>query len=59
MIGPATVNQQYFTVSFPVKVSPAAQLCEVWRLTVLQGALDCECQCYTHSSCYDIGIAKC
>jgi hypothetical protein len=58
-IGPASVDQRYFTVSFPVTVSPAANLCEVWRLTVLQGALDCDCQCYTRSDCFDIGIAKC
>ncbi|MBO4228443.1 Ig-like domain-containing protein [Bradyrhizobium neotropicale] len=54
-----TVDQRYFTVSFPVKVSPAAQLCEVWRLTVLQGALDCDCTRYQRTDCFDIGIAKC
>ncbi|MGY3615671.1 Ig-like domain-containing protein [Bradyrhizobium sp. USDA 10063] len=54
-----TVDQRYFTVSFPVKVSPAAQLCEVWRLTVLQGALDCDCTCYQRTDCFDIGIVKC
>lgn len=58
-IGPAVVDQRYFTVYFPVTVSPAAQLCEVWRLTVLQAALDCDCQCYTRTDCFDIGIAKC
>jgi len=58
-VGPATVDQRYFIVSFPVTVSPAAQLCEVWRLTVLQAALDCECICYTRTDCFDIGIAKC
>ena len=53
------IDQRYFTVSFPVKVSPAAQLCEVWRLTVLQGALDCDCTCYARSDCFDIKIVKC
>jgi hypothetical protein len=58
-IGPAVVNQQYFSVYFPVTVSPAAQQCEIWRLTVIQSALDCNCICFSDKSCYDIGIAKC
>jgi hypothetical protein len=53
------VDQRYFTASFPIRVSPAAQLCEVWRLTVLQGALDCDCTCYSRADCFDIGIGKC
>lgn len=55
----AVVDQRWFSVSFPITVSPAAQLCEVWRLTVLQAALDCDCVCYTRSDCFDIRIAKC
>jgi hypothetical protein len=58
-IGPATVDNRYYNVSFPVIVSPAAQECEIWRLTVLQTALDCECLCYSRTDCFDIGIAKC
>jgi hypothetical protein len=53
------VDQRYYNVHFPVKVSPAAQICEVWRLTVLQGAMDCDCMCYTRTDCFDIGIVKC
>jgi len=58
-VGPATVDQRSCTVSFPVTVSPAADPCEVWRLTVLQAALDCACTCFTRSDCFDIGIVKC
>ena len=58
-IGAAVVDHRYYTVYFPVTVSPAAAECEIWRLTVLQAALDCDCQCYTRSDCFDIGIAKC
>ena len=58
-IGPAVVDQRFYMVYFPVTVSPAAQLCEVWRLTVLQAALDCDCVCYTRTDCFDIGIAQC
>jgi len=58
-IGPAVVDKRLFIVSFPVTMSPAAQACEIWRLTVLQAALDCDCQCYTRTDCYDIGVANC
>jgi len=58
-IGAPVVDHRYYTVYFPVTVSPAAAECEIWRLTVLQAALDCDCQCYTRSDCFDVGIAKC
>jgi len=58
-VGAPVVDHRYFTVYFPVSVSPAANECEIWRLTVLQAALDCDCTCYTRSDCWDIGIAKC
>jgi hypothetical protein len=58
-IGPASVDNRYFNVSFPVTLSPAAQECEMWRLTVLQTALDCECICFSRTDCFDIGVAKC
>jgi Bacterial Ig domain len=58
-VGAAVVDQRYFTVYFPVTVSPAANECEIWRLTVLQAALDCDCMCFTRTDCFDIGVAKC
>lgn len=58
-VGPAVVDSRFFTVSFPVIMSPAANDCEVWRLTVLQTAMDCDCTCFTRSDCFDIGVAKC
>jgi hypothetical protein len=58
-VGPATVNRNNYSISFAVTLSPAAQLCEIWRLTILQGALDCDCQCYTRTDCFDIGVAQC
>jgi Bacterial Ig domain len=53
------IDERYFAVNFPIRISPAAKTCEVWRLTVLQGALDCECVCYTRTDCFDIRIVKC
>jgi hypothetical protein len=58
-VGPATVDNRYFNVSFPISVSPAADECEVWRLTVLQTAMDCACTCYSRTDCFDIGITAC
>jgi hypothetical protein len=58
-IGPASVDNRYFTVSFPVSVSPAANECEIWRLTVLQNAIDCDCTCFVRTDCFDIAIATC
>jgi hypothetical protein len=58
-VGVPTVNKPYFTVSFPVALSPAADPCEVWRLTVLQAAIDCGCQCYTRTDCFDVKVASC
>jgi len=55
----STVNYQYYTASFAVKVSPAADLCEIWRLTVKMQALDCDCTCYDRTDCFDIRMVKC
>ncbi len=57
--GAVVINERYFTASFPVRVSPAADFCEVWRLTVLQNALDCDCICYNRTDCFDIRMVKC
>jgi Big-like domain-containing protein len=53
------IDYRMHTVSFPIKISPAAQLCEVWRLSMAQNAIDCDCYCYNRTDCYDIRIAKC
>jgi hypothetical protein len=55
----ASVNYQYYTASFAVKVAPTADLCEVWRLTAKMFAIDCECICYDRTDCFDIRLVKC
>jgi hypothetical protein len=59
VIGTPTVHKEYHTVSIPVGITPAAHPCEVWRLTVLQAAIDCGCDCYTRTDCFDIKVASC
>ena len=60
-IDPASVvcNERYAVTSFALRVSPAADMCEVWRLTVMQNALDCQCICYNRTDCFDIRMVKC
>lgn len=58
-VGKPIVDQRYYTVKLPLIASPAARECQVFRLTVQQSALDCDCQCYTHVDCVDVRIAKC
>lgn len=58
-IGPASVDNRYYLVSFPVVVTPAASECEVWRLTVLQTAIDCACTCFARTDCFDIAVVAC
>ena len=59
VIGTPTVNKDFHTVSIPVALMPNADPCEIWRLTVLQAAVDCGCQCYTRTDCFDIKVASC
>src|SRR5262245_28002191 len=58
-IGQPTINQRYYTVMIPIVASPLARPCQVFRLTVRQGALDCDCNCYYRTDCVDVRIAKC
>jgi Bacterial Ig domain len=59
IIGTPTVDKRFCTVSFPVTMMPNADPCEVWRLTVLQAAIDCGCTCYTRTDCFDVKVAAC
>jgi len=59
VVGPAIVNQRMYMVTLPISASPAAKTCQVFRLTIRQGALDCECNCYYHTDCVDVRIVKC
>ena len=52
-------NERYAVTSFALRVSPAADMCEVWRLTVMQNALDVGKICYNRTDCFDIRMVKC
>lgn len=58
-IGTPIVDQRYYTVRLPLVASPAARSCQIFRLSIRQGALDCDCNCYYHVDCVDVRIANC
>lgn len=53
------VDVRNYMLSFGIAVSPQARPCDAFRLTIRQGALDCNYCCYWHMSCYDILIRSC
>ena len=55
----ASVDQVSHQTTFPLMVTPAAVVGDVYRLTIKQPALDCDCEPYFHVSCYDVAIVKC
>jgi hypothetical protein len=56
----ANVNARMHFMSFPLNITPRACVGEVYRLTVRQGATDCNFKdCYHTTKCFDIVIGKC
>lgn len=58
-IDPMRVGLRSPIVEFPVVVSPAARPGDLWRITVLQSAIDCEGICFSTVDCFDLLIGKC
>ena len=54
-----TINSGWQAVSFPLEVSPQAQVGDVYRMIVKQEALDCDCNSYFKLDCFDIVIGAC
>jgi hypothetical protein len=61
MVVPGGIQVHYhqYAISFPIRVAPSAKTCEVWKLNLLQNAIDCDCQCYNRVDCFDIHVVKC
>lgn len=53
------VDKSLHILTFGVVASPIAQLGDIYRMNIRQHAIDCDCQEYTHISCYDITIVNC
>lgn len=59
VIGQPIVDQRTYIVTLPISASPAAKTCQIFRLSIRQAALDCDCNCYHHVDCVDVRIVKC
>lgn len=46
-------------IEFPLEVAPDAKPGDIYRMTLVASAMDCEGTVFRHSSCYDIVITKC
>lgn len=57
--GQPSIDGRYHSMSFALSASPAAVPGDIYRITVRQQALDCDCNKYDHMSCYDVTISKC
>jgi hypothetical protein len=53
------VDQIWQSISFPLEVGPHAVPGEVYRMTIRQGANDCDATPYFHVSCYDLLVGSC
>jgi len=53
------VDKQNFLLSFALKASPLAVVGDIYRVTIKQPAMDCNCIEYTHISCYDVNVVGC
>jgi hypothetical protein len=54
-----TVNRSLALVRLGVVISPAAPIGAIYRMTIRTKTLDCDCNEYSHTSCYDLVIGKC
>jgi len=53
------VSGRNYTLTIPVSASVNAVPGDIYRLTIKQAALDCDCSKYWHTMCVDITIADC
>lgn len=53
------VNQQMYTLQFPIKMPISCRPCDSWRVTVQQAARDCEGNVYHHRICFDLSCKDC
>lgn len=54
-----SVDARMHTLSFALAISPGAAIGDIYRISILQPALDCDCNKFEHLSCYDLVIGKC
>lgn len=53
------VDAHTYQLSLMIEASPALRIGDIYRLTLRQPTLDCDCNEYFHQSCYDFVVGKC
>ena len=53
------VDRRNYLVKFPLAVAPNASVDDIYRITINQPAIDCDCNIFTHVMCIDLMIGKC
>lgn len=53
------VDCKNYLVSIPYSISPAARIDDIYRITIRQAALDCDCNQFWHEFYLDLTIGKC
>lgn len=53
------VDPNSFRTTFAVEGSPGLRVGDIYRVTVRQPTLDCDCNEFIHISCYDFVVVKC
>lgn len=53
------IDRKSQTLSFPLDASPKARPGDIYRITIRQPAIDCDCAKFWHSMCLDVTITKC
>lgn len=58
-IDPNRVAVRSPVLEFPLQVSPAARPGDLYRIELVQAAVDCDGVIYEHQSCFDVTIGTC
>lgn len=58
-VDPASVSVRGSLVQFPVIAAPSLKPGDLWRLTVIARAMDCDGNTFSTLDCFDILIGKC
>lgn len=53
------VKARSYILQFGIDVSPSAVIGAIYRISLVQEALDCDCNKYSKRVCYDLTIGKC
>lgn len=53
------IDRRNYLMNFALEISPGARTDDIYRLTIRQPVLDCDCNKFWHEMCIDVQIGKC